>query len=74
MDIGGGRIDFWNDDFVHLMLGKKVYFRYDPENLSEVRIYDLEDRYIMSVPADNTLDVRHCRGWIIKRISARIAV
>ena len=54
MDIGGGRIDFWNDDFVHLMLGKKVYFRYDPENLSEVRIYDLEDRYIMSVPADNT--------------------
>lgn len=54
LDIGGGRIDFWNDDFVHLMLGKKVYFRYDPENLSEVRIYDLEDRYIMSVPADNT--------------------
>ena len=54
LDIGGGRIDFWNDDFVHLMLGKKVYFLYDPENLSEVRIYDLEDRYIMSVPADNT--------------------
>ena len=20
LDIGGGRIDFWNDDFVHLML------------------------------------------------------
>lgn len=37
-----------------MSLGKKVYFRYDPENLSEVRIYDLEDRYIMSVPADNT--------------------
>ncbi len=54
LDIDGGRIDYWNDDFVHLMLGKKVYFRYDPENLSEVRIYDLEDRYIMSVPADNT--------------------
>ena len=35
------------------MLGKKVYFRYDPDNLSEVRIYDLEDRYIMTVPADN---------------------
>ena len=35
------------------MLGKKVYFRYDPDNLGEVRIYDLEDRYIMSVPADN---------------------
>lgn len=53
LDIGGGRIDFWNDDFVHLYLDKKVYFRYDPEDLSSVRIYDLEDRYIMSVPADN---------------------
>lgn len=54
LDINGGRIDYWNDDFVHLMLGKKVYFRYDPEHLGEVRIYDLEDRYVMSVPADNT--------------------
>lgn len=53
LDIGGGRIDYWNDDFVHLMIGKKVYFRYDPEDLSEVRIYDLEDRYVMTVPADN---------------------
>lgn len=53
LDIGGGRIDYWNDDFVHLMLGKKVYFRYDPEDLSGVRIYDLEDRYIMTVPADS---------------------
>ena len=54
LDIGGGHIDFWNDDFVHLMLGKREFFsRYDPEDLSEVRIYDLEDRYIMSVPADN---------------------
>lgn len=53
LDIAGGRIDYWNDDLIHLMLGKKVYFRYDPDNLGEVRIYDLEDRYIMSVPADN---------------------
>jgi len=54
LDIAGGRIDFWNDEFVSLMLGKQVYFRYDPDDLSEVRIYDLEDRYIMTVPADNT--------------------
>lgn len=53
LDIAGGRLDYWNDDFVHLMLGKKVYLRYDPDNLSTVRIYDLEDRYIMTVPADN---------------------
>lgn len=53
LDIAGGRIDYWNDEFVHLMLGKKVYFRYDPDDLKEVRIYDLEDRYIMTVPSDN---------------------
>lgn len=53
LDIAGGRIDYWNDEFVHLMLGKKVYFRYNPDDLKEVRIYDLEDKYIMTVPADN---------------------
>lgn len=53
LDINGGRIDFWNDDFVHLYLDKKVYFRYDPDDLSSIRIYDLEDRYVMTVPADN---------------------
>ena len=53
LDIAGGRIDYWNDEFVHLMFGKQVYFRYDPDNLSQIRIYDLEDRYLMSVPADN---------------------
>nr|DAV04941.1 MAG TPA: hypothetical protein [Caudoviricetes sp.] len=29
--------------------------------------------YVLSA-GNHTLDVRHCRGWIIKRISARIAV
>lgn len=53
LDIGGGRIDFWNDDLVHLYLDREVYFRYDPDDLSSVRIYDLEDRYVMTVPADN---------------------
>lgn len=53
LEIAGGQIDFWNDEFVQLYLDKKVYFRYDPDDLSSVRIYDLEDRYVMTVPADN---------------------
>lgn len=53
LDINGGRIDYWNDDFISLYLDKQVYFRYDPDDLSSVRIYDLEDRYVMTVPADN---------------------
>lgn len=27
-------------------LGEKVYFRYDPDNLSEVRVYDEQDRFL----------------------------
>ena len=54
LDIAGQRLDYWNDDMLINLLGKQVYFRYDPDDLSEVRVYDLEDRYIMTVPVDNT--------------------
>ena len=54
LDIAGQRIDYWNDDLVFNYLGQQVYYRYDPDDLSEVRVYDLQDRFIMSVPADNT--------------------
>ncbi len=54
LDIAGQRLDYWNDDFIFNYMGKKVYFRYDPDDLSAVRVYDLEDRFIMTVPVDNT--------------------
>ena len=54
LDIAGQRIDYWNDDLVFNYLGQQVYYRYDPDDLSEVRVYDLQDRFIMTVPADNT--------------------
>lgn len=54
LDINGGRIDYWNYDLLNNLLGEQVYLRYDPDDLKEVRIYDLHDRYIMSAPADNT--------------------
>lgn len=54
LDIAGQRLDYWNDDMLMNLLGKQVYFRYDPDDLSEIRVYDLEDRYIMTVPVDNT--------------------
>ena len=54
LDIAGQRLDYWNDDMLMNLLGKQVYFRYDPDDLSEVRVYDLEDCYIMTVPVDNT--------------------
>lgn len=51
--VGDLRIDYWNEEFVSVMFGQEVYYRYDPDNLSSVRVYDLEDRYLMSVPADS---------------------
>ena len=54
LDIAGQRLDYWNDDMLMNLLGKQVYFRYDPDDLSEVRVYDLQDRFIMTVPVDNT--------------------
>lgn len=47
-------IDYFNDQLLARHSGEKVYFRYDPEDLSSVRIYDLDDRFLMKVPADNT--------------------
>ena len=54
LDINGARIDYFNNELVMQMLNKQVYFRYDPDDLSRVRVYDLEDRFIMEVMADNT--------------------
>ncbi len=53
LDIRGGRIDYWDPEFVAKMLGKKVYYRYNPDDLSSVRIYDLEDRFLCEVKADS---------------------
>lgn len=47
-----GDIDYWNYELLELQ-GKKVYYRYDPDNLSSIRVYDLDDRYLMTVPADS---------------------
>lgn len=49
-----GDIDYWNDELLAKYSGQQVYYRYDPDDLSSVRVYDLEDRYLMTVPADST--------------------
>lgn len=51
--VAGKRLDFYNDELLLHWQQKQVYVRYDPENLSSVRVYDLEDRYITTADADN---------------------
>lgn len=51
--IAGEKIHYYNDDLIYHHFGESVYCRYDPENISEVRIYDLQDRFIMTAQTNN---------------------
>ena len=53
LTVAGEKIDYYNDDLILNYFGESVYCRYDPEDISEVRIYDLDDNYIMTAPTDN---------------------
>lgn len=50
LTVAGEKLDYWDSETWKL-LGEKVYLRYDPDDLSEVRIYEAEsDRYIRTLP------------------------
>ena len=51
--VAGEKIHYYNDELLLNHFGESVYCRYDPENMSEVRIYDLQDRFIMTAPCNN---------------------
>lgn len=51
--VAGEQIDYFNDELKAIHFGKSVYCRYDPENMATVRVYDLNDNFLMTVPADN---------------------
>lgn len=51
--VAGERVDYYNDELILNHLGESVYCRFDPEDISTIRIYDLNDNYIMTAPIDN---------------------
>lgn len=54
INIAGFGMDYWTDDFLLNWQDKKVYYRYDPENLNTVRVYTAPgDQYIGTLPVDN---------------------
>lgn len=53
--VAGQKLDYWNDDLLAMQSDnsdKRVYVRYDPDDLSYVHVYDKDDRFIMTVPLD----------------------
>lgn len=53
LTIAGEKVDYYNDELILNHFGESVYCRFDPEDISTVRIYDLNDNYIMTAPVDN---------------------
>lgn len=59
---------FGNDELVMGHLGESVYFRYNPDDLRSVRIYDTEDRFIMEVPLRNKLSYKATKEEIAREM------
>jgi len=53
LEISGEKLFYWSKDFLIEHQEQKVYLRYDPEDLREVRAYDAEDKYLCTVPVDS---------------------
>lgn len=51
VNVAGQRMEYTSVDLKQSLFNKQVYLRYDPDDMSEVRVYDLEDRFIMAVPS-----------------------
>ena len=54
IEIAGEKLWYY-DEHTWMHLDEEVYVRYDPTDLSTVRVYDKEDRYLYSLPADREL-------------------
>ncbi len=48
-------IPFWSDELLYNHIGESVYFRYNPDDLSEVRVYDENDRFICTAQQHTAL-------------------
>lgn len=53
IDVRGAKVLYYSEELCNQMQGKKVYARYDPEDLRTVRAYDLDDRFLIEVPQSN---------------------
>jgi hypothetical protein len=54
-------MDYWNEQLLERQSKdkeKRVYVRYDPDDIRYVHIYDIEDRYLMTVPMDEMCRLR----------------
>ena len=51
----GKQLQYWSEEFWREHFGKNVYVRYNPEDLSSVRVYDKQKRLLCIVPLKQEL-------------------
>lgn len=54
----GQELQFWNEDLWKLYFGRDVYVRYSPDDLSSVRVYDGDMRFICTAELRTVLGYR----------------
>lgn len=62
LTICGERLYYFNDELIINFTGKKVFLRYDPENLDEVRIYDEEEKFMLTAPLRTDMQLSYGAG------------
>lgn len=62
LTICGERLYYFNDELIINFTGRKVFLRYDPENLDEVRIYDEDEKFIMTAPLRTDMQLSYGAG------------
>lgn len=55
LDLYGQKLSFNSHDLNFYHMGRKVYFRYDPDDLAEVRVYDDKDRFLCTAQQTGAL-------------------
>jgi hypothetical protein len=53
LELYGEKLFYWTPDFLIQYQQQKVYVRYDPEDLRDVRVYNANDEYLCTVPCDD---------------------
>lgn len=54
----GQELQYWNEELWRIYFGKEVYVRYSPDDLSSVRVYDAEKRFICTAELRNAVGYR----------------
>lgn len=51
----GTQLTFWSPELAFNYINEKVYYRYNPDDLSEIRVYDEKDRFLCTAQQKTAL-------------------